>query len=87
MKNKINEAWKDRHQIAPEYDVAKKPETMQVVKLLPKTNCKECGQSTCLVFSTLVIQGAKGADDCPPLAGENKQLLTNYLGQFDSTDC
>ena len=87
MKNEINDAWENRHQITPKYEVAKKPEIMQVLKLLPKTNCKECGQPTCLVFSTLVIQGAKGVEDCPPLTGENKQLLTNYLSQFDFTDC
>lgn len=86
MKNEINDAWEKRHEITPEYDVPKKPALMEVLKLLPKTNCKKCGQPTCLVFSTLVIQGAKGAEDCPPLEGENKQLLADYLSQFNFTD-
>ncbi|MBW2711975.1 MAG: Fe-S cluster protein, partial [Deltaproteobacteria bacterium] len=30
-------------------------------KLLPKTNCKECGQSTCMVFATQIAEGAKGS--------------------------
>ncbi len=86
MKNEINDAWEKRHQIIPKYGVAKKPEILDVLKLLPKSNCRECGQPTCLVFSTLVVQGAKGAEDCPPLVGENKRLLTNYLSTFDFTD-
>ena len=86
LRREINEAWEKRHEITPKYDVAKKPQPMEVLKLLPKTNCKECGQPSCLVFSTLIIQGAKGPDDCPPLDSENKQLLTEYLSQFNFND-
>jgi len=86
MKNEINDAWENRQEITPTYGVAKKPEIMEVLKLLPKTNCKECGQPTCLVFSTLVIQGAKGAEDCLPLVGDNKRQLIDYLSQFNFID-
>ncbi|TKB07039.1 (Fe-S)-binding protein [Desulforhopalus sp. IMCC35007] len=86
VKNEINDAWEKRQEITPEYEVPQKPELMKILKLLPKTNCRECGQPTCLVFSTLVTQGVKGAEDCPGLAGENKQLLVSYLSQFQFSD-
>jgi hypothetical protein len=35
-----------------------------------------------MVFAAIVAEGAKGADDCPPLDDENKERLTSYLGRF-----
>jgi acetyl-CoA decarbonylase/synthase complex subunit gamma len=43
---------------------------MQIYRLLPRTNCKECGYPTCLVFATLVAEGAKDLNSCPHL-GKN----------------
>lgn len=86
MKAEINDACENRHHITPQYAVAKKPQPLEVLRFLPKTNCQQCGQPTCLVFSTLAVQGVKGPDDCPPLAGDNKRLLTGYLSQFNFID-
>jgi len=83
LKREINDTWEKRHTITPKFDVAKKPQPVEVLKLLPKTNCGECGQPTCLVFSTLVTQGVKGPEDCPPLPDGHKRLLANYLSQFN----
>jgi hypothetical protein len=35
-----------------------------------------------LVFAAQVAEGAKGAEDCPPLDEKDKQKLKEYLGQF-----
>jgi hypothetical protein len=40
---------------------------MDVMKILPKTNCRQCGQATCLAFAVAVIKGDKKLADCPPL--------------------
>ena len=40
---------------------------MDVIKLLPKTNCRDCGRPTCMVFAVSVIQGQAGLDGCPHL--------------------
>lgn len=55
---------------------------IEILKLLPKTNCKECGQPTFMVFVAQVAEGAKGPDDCPPLDDVNRERLSSYLGQF-----
>ncbi|MGB5156330.1 (Fe-S)-binding protein [Desulfobacterium sp. N47] len=49
---------------------------------MPRTNCRECGQSTCMVFSALVADGAKGSEDCPQLIRNNKIKLEEYLNKF-----
>ena len=44
--------------------------SMDLFKVLPKTNCRECGSSTCLAFSVLVFKGENSASDCPYLSEE-----------------
>lgn len=40
---------------------------IDVYKLLPKTNCKECGETNCLAFATRLVNGEMTIEDCPPL--------------------
>ena len=82
LKQKINDTWKRRNQIKPSFSAARKPGILNILKLLPKTNCKECGQPTCMVFAMLVTEGKKGPEDCPQLDVRNKITLQDYLKQF-----
>ena len=82
LKREINLAWENRSTIEPSYVSAPTPKIFEILKRLPKTNCRECGQATCLVFASLAAQGVKAASDCPPLDGANRKQLTDYLGQF-----
>lgn len=38
---------------------------LDIFKLTPKKNCKECGSPTCMAFSMKVAQGAVSIDKCP----------------------
>ena len=82
LKQEINETWQKRNAIVPNFETPAQPLIFEILKLLPKTNCGECGQPTCMVFSSLVVQGVKGANDCPPLDEQNKNKLQTYLEQF-----
>jgi ArsR family metal-binding transcriptional regulator len=82
LKQEINDTWEHRAEIQPSFESAPKPKVLEILKLLPKTNCRECGQPTCMVFATQVAEGGKGPEDCPPLTGENKIRLEAYLDQF-----
>ena len=86
LKREINQTWEKRAEITPSYGTPPKPQPMEVLKLLPKTNCRECGQPTCIVFASLVIQGVKGAEDCPQLSGEFRSKLDEYLSKFTFAD-
>jgi ArsR family metal-binding transcriptional regulator len=78
----INEAWENRDNITPKYQDPPKPNMVEILKFLPKTNCKECGLPTCMVFATRVAAGLKDADGCPPLAKEKKEALAQFLSGF-----
>lgn len=82
LQGEINEAWEKRAEITPSFQAAPQPQVMQIVRLLPKTNCRKCGQPSCLVFAALAAEGGKEADDCPELAADNRKKLAEYLGQF-----
>jgi hypothetical protein len=41
---------------------------MEVLKTLPRTNCGDCGQPTCLAFATQVIKEGEDLAKCPHLA-------------------
>ncbi len=83
LKQEINDAWERRAQIRPSFEGAPKPKVLEILRLLPKTNCRECGQPTCMVFATQVAEGGKGAGDCPQLSAEGRTKLDAYLDQFD----
>jgi ArsR family metal-binding transcriptional regulator len=82
LMEEINTTWDNRETITPCYTVPPKPLAIEVIKLLPRTNCGECGEATCLVFAALTIDGVKGAADCPPISAVNKKKLTAYLARF-----
>ena len=65
LKREINEAWEKRDEIEPSYESLPRPQVFEVLKMLPKTNCRECGEPTCMVFAVAVTEGVKGAEDCP----------------------
>ena len=78
----INDAWEEQDEIEPCYEGMPKPKVIEILKLLPKTNCRECGFPTCMVFSTLVAEGAKDSSDCPQIGKENKDRLSDYMKKF-----
>ncbi len=49
---------------------------LDIFKLSPKTNCKECGSPTCMAFCMKVAQGAVGIDKCPHMSDEALALLS-----------
>jgi acetyl-CoA decarbonylase/synthase complex subunit gamma len=48
---------------------------IQIFKLLPKTNCKECGVPTCLAFAMNLASGKAELDDCPYVSDEAREQL------------
>jgi len=51
------------------------PTAIEFFKLLPKTNCKECGQPTCLAFAMLLANQKAKIDDCPHVSQSSKSAL------------
>ena len=48
---------------------------IQIFKLLPKTNCKECGVPTCLAFAMNLASGKAELSACPYVSDEAREQL------------
>ena len=48
---------------------------IEIFKMLPKTNCKECGLPTCLAFAMALASGKAELDACPYVSDEVKEKL------------
>ena len=85
LQREINEAWEKKDKIEPRYEWIPKPKVLEILRLLPLTNCRECRQPTCMVFAAKIAEGSKGPEDCPPLKEEKRMKLKEYmeLFQFD----
>lgn len=49
---------------------------LDIFKLTPKTNCKECGCPTCMAFSMKVAQGALDIAKCPHMSDDALSALS-----------
>ncbi|MDI6718849.1 MAG: acetyl-CoA decarbonylase/synthase complex subunit gamma [Methanomicrobiales archaeon] len=48
---------------------------LDIYKMLPKKNCKECGYPTCMAFAMKIASGKVGIEDCPYIDEETKRSL------------
>jgi ArsR family metal-binding transcriptional regulator len=63
----VNRTWERRAEIEPSYEVRRRPSLMEVYKLLPRTNCKACGEGSCFIFANKLVAGHVELQDCPVL--------------------
>jgi acetyl-CoA decarbonylase/synthase complex subunit gamma len=52
---------------------------IDVYKLLPKTNCKECGQDNCMAFATKLVNREVTLEQCPPLLKKEHEKAYKQL--------
>jgi ArsR family metal-binding transcriptional regulator len=64
----VNRVWKEREHITPSFRERKLPSVYEIYKLLPGTNCKECGYPTCLACAADIRNGVISLEGCPLLS-------------------
>jgi ArsR family metal-binding transcriptional regulator len=82
LKREINACWESRADITPTTQGAPKIQILEILKLLPRTNCRQCGEPTCMVFAVRMAEGVKGTGDCPSLEVGAKEHLQDYMRKF-----
>lgn len=63
----VNRTWERRGEITPDYETRQRPTPMAIYKLLPQTNCKQCGEPTCYTFAIKLAAAQVKLSLCPPL--------------------
>ncbi len=63
----INATWEHRDQLVAVTARRRVPRPLDVWALLPQTNCKRCGEATCMAFAFALLQQRRTLAECPPL--------------------
>lgn len=66
--------------------MAKRVNYIELLKLLPRTNCKECGEASCMAFAVKLANHGTTLSECKPLfqgeyeseRGELEKLIMEY---------
>ncbi len=58
--------------------------TMEVFKLLPKTNCRKCNKPTCLAFAAAVFQGQVSLGECPFIDEDTLNMYGTENNKYES---
>jgi len=62
--------YPDQVMIIQVKDSAEGLELLDVWTLLPQTNCKQCGEATCMAFAFALLLNKQVPDTCLPLAAD-----------------
>ncbi|MEW6659800.1 MAG: (Fe-S)-binding protein [Thermodesulfobacteriota bacterium] len=86
IKAQINDIYARRENITPRYVSQAGLKIMEILKLLPMTNCKLCGYATCMAYAAALREGEISLNDCPPLGEEKyrekREKLQAYLQSY-----
>jgi len=75
----INETYEKRDQIEPSYSMTAELKALDIFKLLPGTNCKKCGEPSCLAFAVKLVGRDIKITECDPLFSETYQEKQKVL--------
>lgn len=68
----VNDIWNRRHEIRPNFAGKKPlPKALDIYKLLPRTNCRQCGSPTCMAFAAALRSDSAKLSLCPYLSGKD----------------
>ena len=74
-----NTAWEQREAIRPLYEMRSKPPVLEIYKRLPRTNCKACGEQTCMAFAARLWRGEGTPSECRPAFSPEYEHLRGAL--------
>ena len=63
---RANQVWARRGEIEPCYEMRERPPALEILRRLPRTNCRACGERTCLAFAVKVWSGETDVSLCKP---------------------
>ena len=70
LKELINVTYEGRETLRPDYQGREPIKVLDIFKLLPGTNCRKCGEQTCIAFAAKLQQDEIPIEKCSPLFAE-----------------
>ncbi len=66
----INATWSHRAELVRVTAARSAPGLLDIWVLLPQTNCKQCGEATCMAFAAALLQQKRLLTECLTLASD-----------------
>lgn len=67
----INTTWENRHRLVAIRTPRLAPRPLDVWALLPQSNCKQCGEASCMAFAFALLMRQRDLSECAPLAEQS----------------
>lgn len=83
LQKKINQVWEEKDKIKPLYERRNELKPLDIYAYLPQTNCRKCGEESCLAFALKLVQRKVSVMGCSPLftpeLAKKRQKLLSLL--------
>ncbi len=66
----INAVWDQRAELIAIQTAKRAPHWLDIWRMLPQTNCKQCGEATCMAFAAGLVQQKRELAECLPLQAD-----------------
>jgi ArsR family metal-binding transcriptional regulator len=64
LRRLVNDVWSRRGEIAPSSAMRRRPSALEILRRLPGTNCRACGEQSCTGFAWAVWRGDADVRAC-----------------------
>ena len=75
----LNRVQSKKGQINPVFSPKPLPQPLEIVRLLPGTDCGQCGEEACMAFALKLVLGHQQPDRCLPLTGEEIRRVLDAI--------
>ena len=66
----VNAVWEKRAELVAVTTKKRAPRHLDIWELLPRSNCRQCGEATCLAFAVGLLQHKRELAECLPLQSD-----------------
>lgn len=80
----LNRVKGRKDKILPVYNPKPLPQPLEIIKLLPRTNCGHCGETTCTAFALKLALGQQQADNCLSLTGDEIRKVLSIIDSLNN---
>ena len=84
VRDLVNDTWRRRATITPSAQRRVRTTALEIFGWLPRTNCRQCGEMTCLAFAVKLLMGEQSFSRClvlkEPENARKKEVLAEMLG-------
>jgi len=73
-----------KSEITPLNQLKTQPQAQEIIRMLPRTNCGQCGELTCTAFALKLVLDRQKAENCLSLTGDETRAVLKVLESLNN---